>query len=84
MRGWERVGRVDTDRVVVVNASVVDDDLLSMSSHADGKGAGDPMFRARDVVGCRDYLWFVGDYVFRATAIGEHAFRRPSTPAPDE
>lgn len=83
MRGWERVGRVG-DPVEHVLADVPPDSIIALSAYADGPLRCGVM-RARDSASTFVWNWpitgaTIGDYVFRATAIGENAFR-PSDPS---
>ena len=89
MRGWERVGTL-FDAGFMFNTSVRPGDILRLSPYEDEPlelRAGS--IRARDTVALK---WHElrslipaaadGDNVFRATALGEHAFSRgePSDP----
>jgi hypothetical protein len=88
VRGWEQVGYVAYPREFVFNANVRPDDILAVSPLVDVTALRCGFIRARDAYG-EHPLWAIpaiasGDYVYRATAIGEHAFSKPSTSTPSD
>jgi len=86
VRGWRYVGRLGQP-VEEVLADVPPDSILAYSSSEEGPLRCGTV-RARVTTEAPYYYWPVtgvalGDYVFVATALGEHAFR-PSAPATTE
>ena len=92
MRGWECVGRLFDAGFMLDAAFVREDDILRLSPYHDARAVAlrSGEIRARDAVALKwqDLHALIpaaahGDHVFRATALGEHAFK-PSTPPADE
>lgn len=80
--GYEVVGRIDEDGYPWFHEVIASDDILAFSYAEDGP-LRHGVARARNIVGVPNFdakwphhlLVASGDYIFRAIAVGERAFR---------